>query len=139
MKTTTLNRDSYGALQCSSTTNDADRAEYMSALALCAKNGRDGLIDAARDDLEWDRKHRASGSAVHHEIYDIHNGIMLVCVRHSEGSKYGVRTSSKEYFVLEEGKVPVPHSTPARAAKAAGATVGEILRVIGALDGKLPS
>jgi TusA-related sulfurtransferase len=77
----------------------------------------------AYDDISFDRKRRAEGSARHHEIYDISDDArhLLLCVRETEGSKYGVSTTSKEYFIIStHGKgVRVQDAPKAKAAKAA--------------------
>lgn len=122
MTTTTITtRDDFGAL----------RAAPQSARDLVAQAADRGKIAKAFDALAWDRKGRASGEAVHHEIYDVNNvgTRALVCVRHAVGSKYGVRTTSKEYFVIaRHGRgirvMEANKAVAAKAAKAAGETLG---------------
>jgi len=98
-------------------------AETCHLIKLAVKSKK---IDAAYDDISFDRKRRAEGSARHHEIYDISDDArhLLLCVRETEGSKYGVRTTSKEYFIVStHGKgvrvQPAPKSKAAKAAKQA--------------------
>ena len=118
---TTTIRDDFGAL----------RAAPQAARDLVAQAADRGKLPAAYDAISWDRKGRASGEAVHHEIYDV-NGAetrALVCVRHAVGSKYGVSTTSKEYFVIaRHGRgirvLDANKAVAAKAAKAAGNTLG---------------
>lgn len=117
---TTTIRDVHGAL----------RAAPQAARDLVAQAADSGKLPAAYDAISW-RKGRASGEAVHHEIYD-HNLAetrALVCVRHAVGSKYGVSTTSKEYFVIaRHGRgirvLDANKAVAAKAAKAAGNTLG---------------
>jgi len=93
-------------------------------------------IDRAYDNISWDRKKRAEGDALHHEIYDISDDgrHTLVCLRSTQGNgKYGVSTTSKRYFILSaHGKgvkvVEAPKSKAAKAAKQAK-TPGEAIMV----------
>lgn len=130
--TTVFNRNQYGEIlkpvsamsafgaPCSSQYACDLYAETCHLIKLAVKSGR---IDAAYDDISFDRKRRAEGSARHHEIYDISDDArhLLLCVRETEGSKYGVRTTSKEYFVIStHGKgVRVQSAPKSKAAKAA--------------------
>ena len=98
---------------------------------LVAQAAARGKIPAAYDRLSWDRKGRASGSAMHHEIYDItpDGNRALVCLRRAEGSRYGVRTTGKEYVVLaRHGRgvrvLDANKAVAAKAAKAAGGSLG---------------
>ena len=87
-------------------------------------------IPASFDAMTWgtsgkERGHRI-GEARHHEIYDINaeGTRALVCVRQVEGTRYGVKTCSKEYFVIaRHGRgvrvLPANKSVAAKAAKAA--------------------
>lgn len=108
------------------------------ARALVAQAG--SKIPSEFDDMEWgtsgkERGHRI-GAARHHEIYDV-NGSgtqALVCVREVEGTKYGVKTCSKEYFVIaRHGRgvrvLPANKAVAAKAAKAAGETLGVAIEV----------
>ena len=56
---------------------------------------------AAYDTISFDRKGRADGSALHHEYYDLTADAGIICIRRTEGSKYGVKTLSKKYYLLE--------------------------------------
>lgn len=97
-------------------------------------------IPVSFDDMEWgtsgkERGHRI-GEARHHEVYDINpeGTRALVCVRAVEGTRYGVRTCSKEYFVIaRHGRgirvLPANKAVAAKAAKAAGDTLGLAIEV----------
>lgn len=144
MTATTLTRDSYGALGAAyGRTIDADRDLYLAAMALVQQAAKAGKLPAAYDDLEWDRKRRASGSARHHEIYDIaaNGAAVLVCVRSTEGNKYGVRTTDKSYYlVARHGRgtrvSEASKAVAAKAAKAAGDALGLAIAVV---TGKRPA
>lgn len=123
-------RNSYGEIV---------RGDALSiACALVAQAGK--KIPSAFDDMEWgtsgkERGHRI-GEARHHEIYDVNaSGTQaLVCVREVEGTKYGIKTASKEYFVIaRHGRgvrvLPANKAVAAKAAKAAGETLGAAIEV----------
>lgn len=92
------------------------------------------------DDMEWgrsgkERGHRI-GEARHHEVYDVNpeGTRALVCVRGVEGTKYGVRTVSKEYFVIaRHGRgvrvLAANKAVAAKAAKVAGAALGKAIEI----------
>ncbi len=97
-------------------------------------------IPTSYDNMEWgrsgkERGHRI-GEARHHEIYDVNpeGTRALVCVREVEGTKYGVRTCSKEYFVVaRHGRgvrvLPANKAVAAKAAKIAGENLGQAIKV----------
>lgn len=123
---TTTTRDQFGALR---TIPEGVRALIEQAAAR-------GKIAKSYDDLSWDRKGRASGHALHHEIYDAtpDGRRALVCLRRAEGSKYGVRTTEKTYFVVaRHGRgvrvLAANKSVAAKAAKAAGAELGAAIEI----------
>lgn len=118
---TTITRDEFGALR---TVPPAVRALVNTA----AERGK---IPTAFDEISWDRKSRASGEALHHEVYDVNpeGTRALVCLRHARGSKYGVATTSKEYVVVaKHGRgirvLDANKAFAAKAAKAAGESLG---------------
>lgn len=145
---TTLSRDRYGCLQAVIGGGvdvlgqqwAADRAILAQAHDLAARAAKMGLIDTAYDTLERDRKGRWDGSALHHEIYDlsikrgrVHQ--VLLCVRETEGSKYGVCTSSKSYVILTRANRAIEIATAnkaiaAKAAKQAGSELGKALAIV---------
>ena len=91
---------------------------HLIKLAVAAKK-----IPYSYDTITWDRKRRADGDACHHEIYDISADArhILLCVRWTEGSKYGVRTTVKKYYILSThgNGVRVQEAPKSKAAKAA--------------------
>lgn len=128
--TSTVTRNSYGEIV---------RGDALSiACALVAQAGK--KIPSSFDDMEWgtsgkERGHRI-GRARHHEVYDINTEgtRALVCVRAVEGTKYGVKTCSKEYFVIaRHGRgirvLPANKAVAAKAAKAAGDSLGQAIEV----------
>lgn len=142
--TTTLTRDDYGMLTATyGKTTDEDRALYLAAYALVQQAAKSGKISGAYDEIEFDRKSRASGSALHHEIYDIsaNGATVLVCLRSTEGSKYGVRTTDKTYVLVSKAGrgVKVADANKAVAAKSAKAA-GNLLGVaVAVCQGKRPA
>jgi hypothetical protein len=119
--TTTISRDEYGALRTV--------PEQVADLVRVAANR--GKLPKAFDEIQYDRKGRASGEALHHEIYDINpeGSRALVCLRGACGSKYGVRTTSKEYLVVARHGCGIRvmeanKAVAAKAAKAAGDVLG---------------
>lgn len=91
------------------------------------------------DNISFDREGRAEGEAMHIEIYDIASDAVLVCHRHTVGSRYGVATKRKGYYLLSgDGCVPV--SLPvARYAKADNVIGSIIAKIRGVCDAaKLP-
>jgi len=97
-------------------------------------------IPAAHDSIVFDRKSRASGDATHHEIYDIHPDPLrvLLCIRKTEGSRYGVKTLSKTYYIIKKhGRgVKVTETKKSVAAKAAKTADCELGCAINVLEGK---
>ena len=87
-------------------------------------------LDYPYDDLERDREGRWDGSARHHEIYDIRInragrvGAVLLCVRCTKGSRWGVATVSKNYYIISRKgrKYSIETAKKAIAAKAAKST-----------------
>ena len=134
---TSLTRNNYGELLPNSTTTTEHRALIAGAWQVIKKAATAKRISAAYDNLERDRKGRWSGSACHHEIYDTTptGSKVLLCVRETEGSKYGVATISKTYYLLtRHGKgvkvAEANKAVAAKAAKAAGNVIGYAIEVI---------
>lgn len=125
-----ITRDSYGQIV---------RGDVLAnALALVAQAG--SKIPASFDNMEWGRSGKERGHMIgearHHEIYDINpeGTRTLVCVREVEGTRYGVRTCSKEYFVIaRHGRgvrvLPASKAVAAKASKAAGEVLGVAINV----------
>ncbi|HCO42727.1 MAG TPA: hypothetical protein DIT63_01255 [Gammaproteobacteria bacterium] len=142
-----ITRTSYGELSAAWVRIDyqhgrdqAAQALIDAALQLAAAAAARGKLPAPYDDMEWGRSGRERGkrigSARHHEVYDVtptgHRA--LICVREVEGSRYGVRTTSKTYYVVARHGagvrvLPANKAVAAKAAKAAGDTLGAAIAV----------
>ena len=102
--------------------------------SLIARATKSRKIPRAFDAFDRERK-GFSGSAVHIEIYDVNPTASraLVCIRESEGTKYGVATTSKRYVVIAKHGagiqiLPANKALAARAAKAA-VSLGEAIKI----------
>ena len=95
---TNYTRNSYGEVRATR----ADFLIWQNANNLINQATKSKKITPSYDGLFWDRKGRADGHAVHHEIYDMHPDPLrvLLCVRATEGTKYGVKTTSKTYYII---------------------------------------
>jgi hypothetical protein len=130
MNASTITRDAFGAII------KGEALVQARALVALAR----GKVPAQYDDMRWgrsgkERGHRI-GYACHHEIYDLNpeGTRALVCVREVEGTRYGVKTTSKEYFVIARHGLgvrvlPANKAVAAKAAKAAGETLGMAIEV----------
>lgn len=134
-------RDCYGQVRAAKSEFEI----WQAAWALINYAEKRKKIDASYDSLSWDKKSRASGSAVHHEIYDIHPDPLrvLVCIRETEGSKYGVATKAKNYYIIKKHGRGVIVSNAnkhiaAKAAKQAGCELGCAINTLEG-NGKLRS
>lgn len=125
---TNFDRNNYGEINMSAMhSKDEIYLRDLQAEAFCmiADAGKKRKIPCSYNGIDRDyRKGTFSGNAVHHEIYDISEDArhILVCVRETEGSKYGVRTTLKTYFIISaHGKtgLRVKETSKAKAAKAA--------------------
>jgi hypothetical protein len=121
---TTLYRSYYGDLSVLSDTLEKDILLLKKANKLVKQTADKGYVEKSFDNISFDRKHRADGNAIHHEIYDIQTNPMkvLLCVRRSEGNKYGVKTTSKDYVLISRKKSGIvlqdmPKTTTAKTAK----------------------
>lgn len=101
------------------------------AMAMATSAAAKGKIPATMDSMEWERISSRVGSkrigiATHHEIYDVTPDAKkaLICVRDVEGTKYGQKTTSKNYFlVCRHGKgLRVTVANKAKAAKVSKAS-----------------
>jgi hypothetical protein len=131
---TTLTRTSYGEL-LPNNANQEHRALLASAWNLVKLASK--KLPPSHDTLKRDRKGRWDGAALHHEIYDItpNAGKVLLCCREVEGSRYGVKTLSKTYYLIaRHGKgvkvAEANKAVAAKAAKAAGQVIGYAIEVI---------
>jgi hypothetical protein len=120
--------------------SDSARIMVRDALQMATIAASGGKIPKSYDSIVFDRKRRASGGAVHHEIYDItpNGNRVLLCIRKTEGNKYGVSTVSKNYVVLARHGLGIRvleanKSVAAKAAKAAKSMGDAILVALGKL------
>jgi hypothetical protein len=130
-------RDSYGRITLRAGTptdthiTAAQLRAWTAAQRLTAAAQKIGQIPQEHDNISWDRKKRADGSALHVEVYDFAAAAVIICIRETEGSKYGVATTSKTYKIIRrmDGVVTVADvSLPvAKYAKMAGVQHGEII------------
>lgn len=138
--TSTLARDTYGALHHSMSINDTDRALYSAALKLTLAAAKYKKIPTSFDGMEWGssgkEKGKKIGDALHHEIYDISpdGRIVLVCCRAVSGDRYGQKTTGKEYFLVRAHGagvrvLPANKAIAAKAAKSAGPVLGVAIAV----------
>lgn len=125
---TPLKRDEYGQLVSTPEIDTQLNAAYALVTAAAAK----GKLPRQFDSMGFEKVssrigRKLIGTAINHEIYDIAaNGHkVLVCIREIEGTRYGVATTSKNYFIV--GKCGtgyrVTEANKARAAKLAKAAV----------------
>jgi hypothetical protein len=134
-----ISRDSYGALyERKEKWEDHTHPGLIAARELVRKAATSGKIPTAYDTLTRDRKGRWSGNALHHEIYDFNKSAALLCLRETEGTKYGVKTVSKRYVIVRKhGRgVIVSEAPKAVAAKAAKAKPEELGYAIAVCLGK---
>ena len=141
MKTTqtTLIRDGYGALCQNVSTSDADRTAYLAARAMVLLAAKAKKIPPAFDYMEWgtsgrERGHKI-GNACHHEIYDFTANTILVCARSVEGTRYGQKTTSKDYFLVSRHRrgvkvAPANKALAAKASKISGDTLGGAIAIV---------
>ncbi|MDY0036711.1 MAG: hypothetical protein RBS05_12450 [Zoogloea oleivorans] len=134
-----ITRTAFGEI--AAPTNPALAALIKGALEMAAQAAAKGKIPAAHDAMSWQRINSRIGSkrigeAIHHEVYDLtpDGRKALVCIRAVEGTKYGIKTTGKEYFILaRHGKgvraTPANKAVAAKAAKAAG-ELGQALDVV---------
>lgn len=133
----TLNISQYGELLATPETSPLIKGALEMALHAASKK----RIPGSYENMEWVRINsrvgkKRIGSAVHHEVYDVtaDGRQALICVREVEGTKYGIKTVQKNYFVLtRHGKgVKVSEASKAVAAKASKArgNLGQALEVV---------
>lgn len=129
-------RNSYGEL----TPANYSYELWVSANNLIHLAVKSKKIDRSYDTISFTRRGRADGSARHHEIYDIHPDPIrvLLCVRETEGTKYGVATTSKNYYIIgKQGRgVKIADANKFVAAKAAKHAGCELGCAINILEGK---
>ncbi|MHC1697764.1 MAG: hypothetical protein AB9919_06850 [Geobacteraceae bacterium] len=132
--TAQLGRDGYGAVTCITglAAPGPYNAAYWQAVDLIAQARKTDLIEAAYDSIKFDNKRRAEGEAVHHEMYDFSPGAAIVCVRKTEGTRYGVKTLSKTYYLVEQAEETVLCSliTKPVARYAKKVNFGEVIAIV---------
>lgn len=139
---TTITRNGYGVIITATAGWSGLGVEaptsYSRGLDIIKQAVKQGLVEKSYDDISWDRKRRADGDALHHELYDFAAGSALICIRRSHGNgKYGISTTSKNYFIISRsaGKITVTPADKNRAAKLAKSELAWG-GVIAALTGK---
>ncbi|MDN0082393.1 hypothetical protein QU487_06450 [Crenobacter sp. SG2305] len=122
--------------------NEQVRAILSQAKALASQAAAKRKIPTAHDGMQWERinsriGNKKIGSALHHEIYDLSadGRHVLLCCRSVEGSKYGIKTTSKQYFILHKHGTGVRveeanKNIAAKAAKQAGDGIGLALDIL---------
>jgi len=129
-----ITRNNYGEIIAASAGTPAP-ISHPRAWDIIKQAVKQNLIPKSYDTIEWDRKRRANGYALHHELYDFAPGAALICIRRTQGNgKYGVSTTSKTYFILRRsaGKITVTEADKNRAAKLAksGLAWGEVIATL---------
>jgi len=115
-----MKRSSYGEI--------VKQEEATQAFQMLAGLEVSGLCGKSFDNLDWDRKHRASGNARHFELFDFNETSILFVIRETEGSKYGVKTTSKHYKYYNGSEVQDVHINVAKYAKL-GFEAGKIIEL----------
>jgi|CXWL01.1.fsa_nt_gi hypothetical protein len=107
-----VRRDSYGSLSLlPAPRTESPRPEialFRAAIQIVEAAAAIGAIERSYDSLSWDHRGRADGEALHHDLYDAGPNSAVVCLRKTIGSKYGVSTASKSYWLIErspEGEI----------------------------------
>ena len=115
----TITRNQYGELirlrGARAEEPPADLAQFAAAQRLVQLASTAGVIDRAYDTISWDHRGRANGEALHHELYDAAANAVVICLRKTVGSKYGVATSSKNYWLIERAEDGELAATPTQA------------------------
>lgn len=135
-------RNEYGALIAH---NEEVRAQVAEARDMAAEAASKKKIPASFDSMTWERinsriGNKRIGEALHHEVYDItpDGKKALVCCRFVEGTKYGIKTTSKQYFIVaRHGKgLRITEANKAIAAKAAKQSGDGLGLAIDILEGR---
>lgn len=141
----TFSRTQYGELTAARKgfVVDAEAQSMLNAaMAMAKAAAAKKKIPAAFDNMTWERinsriGNKRVGDALHHEIYDISEDgkHVLLCCRAVEGNKYGIKTVSKQYFILHKHGTGVrveeaSKAIAAKAAKQAGDGIGLALDIL---------
>lgn len=136
-----MKRNEYGMLL---PTTPEDIALLSGAKKMISEAAIKRKIEKSFEDMEWVRISSAKGTkrignASVHEIYDVTSDgkKVLVCVRDVEGTKYGQKTTSKTYYLIEKhGKgvrvVEADKSIAAKVAKQSESNLGNAIFKCGA-------
>ena len=136
-------RDGYGAAYArTGSRTERPRPEtilFDEAWSMIRAAEQQEKIPGSYDSISFDRRGRADGSALHHELYDFAKNAAVVCIRETEGSRYGVKTLSKKYMIIvrgEDGEITAEYTTEpvAKLAKVGNPFGSIVARVLG-LDG----
>jgi len=134
---TTMTRSEYGEI-----INLTKKDLLEAAQLLIGKAAKKKKIPQVYDDMTWERVSsrigtKLIGTAIHHEIYDITPDAkkVLVCCREAEGTRYGVKTVKKDYYLIKKhgnGTIvePAKKAVAAKAAKAGGDILGYAIEVV---------
>jgi len=138
MTVANMTRSEYGEIISLQTKEDLLEAAQL----LLSKARAKKKIPQAYDDMTWERVNARIGSkpigtAIHHEIYDItpDGKKVLVCCREAEGTRYGIKTVKKDYYLVKKHGTgarvePAKKAVAAKAAKAGGNLLGYAIEVV---------
>jgi len=136
-----IKRDQYGAFCETRYGNPQARPNtlWFDARDLLVEAVKQKIIPFAFDRIGFDHKGRADGNALHHEIYDYAPNALIVCLRATDGTRYGVKTLSKIYMMItrKNDKITaVETSEPIAKLAKFGAAPGTIIaRILGLPNG----
>jgi len=138
-------RSAFGVLSTDFNSPEADQVLIKNARALIALAVTQKKIPRSFDNLNRGRSGREKGKqigdALHHEIYDIAPDCrsVLVCCRAVTGNRYGMKTTSKTYFLIRAHGTGtrVTEASKALSAKAAK-SVDNLGDAIAIVAGKKP-
>lgn len=103
---------------------------FRAAWDLISLAASSGVVPPAYDSILFDHKGRADGDARHQELYDFAPDTAVVCLRETEGTRYGVKTLSKKYFLvsLDGGQISaIETAEPVAKLAKSGAPFGAII------------
>lgn len=73
------------------------------ARSLAAQAAQKNKIPESYEDLDWDSRYKKRlGDALHHEVLDVtpDGKKALICCRAVEGTRYGIKTTQKRYYIV---------------------------------------
>lgn len=122
--------------------SQAARDLMAAAQKLVSMAASKGKIPASFDAMSWEKisariGYKKTGDAMHHEIYDITQDAkhVLVCCRSVEGTKYGIKTTHKDYYIIHKYGTgtrveQANKATSAKLAKASGDGLGLAIDIL---------